>query len=148
MTKTRTQNVTSLANPFASREAVITVHSDGRPPLRIDWIEQIFTVLAAGFGRQFSDQWAGVDPVEMKALWATKLSAFFDQPDAIRRALDDATDQKYPPNVGEFKALALRHYREKRTTNRNADTGERRQNPEVVAEMMRVLNSKSRMDAA
>ncbi len=147
MNKPRTQNVTSLANPFASRETAITVHSDGRPPLRIDWIEQIFTVLSAAFGRQFADQWAGIDPAEMKALWATKLSAFFDQPDAIRRALDDATDQKFPPNVGEFKALALRHYREKPATNPNAKVFERKANPEMVAEMMRVLNSKS-MDAA
>lgn len=82
----------------------------GQEPLRRDWIERIFVVLHASFGQQFVSKWAGVSPDEMKALWARKLSQYFDQPQAIRKALEDACDLEFPPSLGEFQRLLQKHY--------------------------------------
>jgi len=139
------QNVTSLPTAYGSRNAEITVAGDGRPPLREDWVERIFAVLAAGFGRQFSDQWSGVDPAEMKSLWSRKLAGYFDQPEAIRKALDEATNAKFPPNVGEFLAICQKHYVSRRADDRfrvPRGTGRETFNPDVVERLRDVLAGK------
>lgn len=144
MTEKNKANVTSLANHSASRDVVIDVPGSGRPPLRIDWVERIFSVLSAGFGRQFADQWAGVDPDEMKHLWAKKLRDFFDQPEAISGALDEATSAKFPPNVGEFREMCKSRYIDK-TARNNAKgvTYAGNYRPDIMAEMLRIVRSKS-----
>ena len=136
------KNVTSLPTQSASHSASITIHSNGRPPLRTDWVERIFAVLAAAFGRQFSDFWAGVDPDEMKALWARKLAGFYDQPDAIRRALDEATSARFPPNVGEFYALCQKFYITKPFYEVERFSGPGTKRPDIIAEMHEILKSK------
>ena len=139
-------NVTSLANQPASHSVVIDVTGNGRPPLRIDWVERIFAVLSAGFGRQFADQWAGVDPVEMKSLWAKKLRNFYDQPEAISGALEEATNAKFPPNVGEFREMCRTRYVEKVAPNPLAKLPEERKcRPDIMAEMLRIVGSKRAM---
>jgi len=108
--QTNSKNVTSLQDYCDSRSSGAAVRYDPRPALRTDWVERIFAVLAAGFGSQFADKWAGVDADEKKALWARKLAGFFDQPEAIREALDKAVELKYPPNLGEFYSLCQSRY--------------------------------------
>ena len=135
-------NVTALPTAYASAECAITVAGDGRPPLREDWVERIFAVLSAGFGRQFADQWAASDPLEMKALWARKLSGYFDQPQAIRAALDDATSRQFPPNIGEFLAMCQRHYRHRHAAEgqRIPHVGPETYRPDVIERMREVLS--------
>lgn len=113
--------MTSLPKPFESRSGELATSGNSPPALRTDWVERIFSVLAAGFGRQFSDQWAGVDHDEMKALWSRKLAGFFDQPEAIRSALDSAVELEFPPNLGRFYAICQSKYQRKQPEMSEAD---------------------------
>lgn len=138
------KNVTSLPTVRGSANTQITVAGDGRPPLPENWVRRIFAVLSAAFGRQFADQWAGVDPDEMIGLWARKLAGYIDQPDAIRKALDDATNQTFPPNVGEFLAMCQRHYKQCGPALLTTDSKEQETTrPDIIAEMKKVLEGKS-----
>lgn len=111
-------NVTSLANHISSGNCDVAPVTGHISPLKVEWVERIFAVLAAGFGQLFADKWSCADPSEMKSLWANKLAGFFDQPEAIRKALDEATDAKFPPNIGEFRALCQKHYVDKSKSDR------------------------------
>lgn len=118
-------NATSLASLTESRSLDIAPTTGYAAPLRRDWVERIFAVLSAGFGQQFADKWSCADPDEMKALWANKLAGFFDQPDALRKALDEATDASFPPNIGEFKKLCQKHYVDRSASYRAAESAAR-----------------------
>lgn len=71
-----------------------------------DWIERIFTRLAALYGAAFGRQWEGTDLSNVKSVWAEKLGGFTAP--QIGEAIRDCEDRispdgkSYPPNLPEF----------------------------------------------
>ena len=70
------------------------------------WIDKIFSYMSAMYGKKFTDMWHGIDIVEVKFLWATRLSRFEKNPEAIKYALEALDTKKYPPTLPEFIELA------------------------------------------
>ena len=66
-------------------------------------IERLFNRLAAMYGAKFTDQWKGVDPAYLKAVWAEELSAY--AVDEIKRGLDACRTRIWPPTLPEFLQL-------------------------------------------
>lgn len=46
--------------------------------------------------------WRGIDPAQLKAVWAEKLGGFSDRPEIIKHALDSLDDKPWPPTLPEF----------------------------------------------
>lgn len=72
--------------------------------LPMPWVNKIFSKLTVVYGRDFINRWEGLDIEEVKADWASELSGFFGQPEAISYALQNLPDGK-PPTVLEFRAI-------------------------------------------
>jgi hypothetical protein len=70
------------------------------------WIDRIFSVLTARFGRDFLGRWEGIQLDIVKADWAEQLAGLQSRPDAIKYALDNVGTKA--PNVAEFKELCGR----------------------------------------
>jgi hypothetical protein len=70
-------------------------------------IDAIFTKLALTYGRDFTDRYAALDPLAVKADWARELFPWLNKPAAIRFALDNLPPGK-PPTSIEFRALCNR----------------------------------------
>jgi hypothetical protein len=68
------------------------------------WIDKIFTKLQLTYGRTFSSQYEGLDPLAVKADWAHELSGFEKHPEAIAYGLKHLPMDR-PPNVLQFRAL-------------------------------------------
>jgi hypothetical protein len=94
---------------FSGSHQVQPFESSGET-LRDDYLSQIFMVLAASFGTQFTAKWEGTNPAAMKAVWGQKLRNYNDQPEAIRGALNEACEMEFPPNLGEFYKMCQRRY--------------------------------------
>lgn len=69
------------------------------------WIARIFDHMSALYGSKFADLWRGTDPESMRRVWATKLSGFSDQPNAIKQALDALDAKPFPPTLPEFLTM-------------------------------------------
>ena len=69
------------------------------------WIARIFDHMSALYGSKFADLWRGTDPEAMRRVWATKLSGFSDQPNAIKQALDALDAKPFPPTLPEFLTM-------------------------------------------
>ena len=65
-----------------------------------DWIERLFSRLAALYGAAFGRQWDGTNLADVKATWADKLGGFTAS--QIASALQACDDRQYPPNLPEF----------------------------------------------
>lgn len=85
-----------------------------RPYSDLEMIETVFAHMAAIYGNRFNDLWRGINPDDVKAVWAQKLSEFesFD----IKFALDGLLNVDRPPNLPEFYAMC-RQGRAKRIKN-------------------------------
>ena len=70
-----------------------------------DSIDMIFTKLSLIYGRDFLSKWEGLDIQDVKNDWVHELSAL--RFSSIRYALKNI-DPLRPPNVLQFRALALR----------------------------------------
>ncbi len=67
------------------------------------WVERIFDVMLATFGKKFIDQWVGVEPEKLQAHWAAKLSAL--TPAELKRGVDALDKQTFCPTLPEFIKL-------------------------------------------
>lgn len=75
------------------------------PPLPLEQVEYIFSVMACLYGRRFSEMWEGQRPEVVKRFWAHKLAGFSDYPQAITAALESLDERTLPPTLPEFLAL-------------------------------------------
>jgi len=71
--------------------------------LPIAWVERIFTVLSARYGKQFADMWAGQNTAAIKAVWSDDMAGFTG--DEIRRGLEACKTRRYPPSLPDFIEL-------------------------------------------
>jgi hypothetical protein len=69
------------------------------------WVVRLFERMSAMYGSKFSDLWAGVDPANMRAVWADKLGGFAQRPEIIKAALDACDDRPWPPTLPEFMGI-------------------------------------------
>lgn len=71
-----------------------------QPYSPLQMVETVFSHMAAIYGNKFNDLWRGINPDDVKGMWANKLSEFeaFD----IKYALNLLIDIKYPPTLPEF----------------------------------------------
>lgn len=98
----KTTNETSPAKPSALR----------RDRVPDAWIDKIFGRMEAMYGSLFLDRWRGTNLVEVKAVWASELASFADNPECFGLALKALIDErKLPPTLPEFVALCRQHYR-------------------------------------
>lgn len=67
------------------------------------WVERIFDVMLATFGKKFIDQWVGVDPEKLQAHWAAKLAGFSTA--ELKRGVDALEKQTFCPTLPEFMKL-------------------------------------------
>jgi hypothetical protein len=70
---------------------------------RNDWIERIFSRLAAIYGKEFAYKWGESDSEEVSKAWAEALAGF--DGDAIRAALKTCFATPKCPNLPEFAAM-------------------------------------------
>lgn len=71
-------------------------------PLDLTWIDMIHTKLVLTYGRRFSDQYAGLQPEQVKADWAHELEGLSRE--GIFHALQNLP-KDHPPNVLQFRAI-------------------------------------------
>lgn len=88
-------------------------------------IDRIFMRLAATYGAEFKNLYAGVDEKAVKAAWCRDLAGFADDLDSIAWALDHLPARR--PNLIEFRELC-----------RKAPRKELPQLPHVPADKARV----------
>lgn len=76
------------------------------------WIDRIFGRMEALYGSLFLERWRGTRLAEVKAVWASELSSFTDNPECFGLALKALLDEcRFPPTLPEFVALCRKHYR-------------------------------------
>jgi hypothetical protein len=75
--------------------------------LPLSWVDKIFHKLTLIYGRDFIGRWEGLELADVKTDWAHELSGFENFPDGIAFALQNMQPGR-PPNVLEFKAMALK----------------------------------------
>lgn len=73
--------------------------------LDLQRVERIHTRLMVRYGAKWLNLWAGVPTEAVKVDWAEQLGGMSDS--AILHALDNLPTE-LPPNVAQFRALALR----------------------------------------
>lgn len=74
--------------------------------LPADVVDQLFRRMVATYGRRFWAQWEGVDPADVKAVWARELGGYVDRPEVFAWAFENMPEQ--PPNAIEFRNLCRR----------------------------------------
>lgn len=67
------------------------------------WVERIFDVMLATFGKKFIDQWVGVEPEKLQAHWAAKLAIY--SPAELKRGIDALEKLTFAPTLPEFQRL-------------------------------------------
>lgn len=73
-------------------------------PIPVSWIEQVFSRLLAMYGNRFTSMWEGLDPQQIKQVWADGLAGFGKED--ILRGLDACkTGRDWPPTLPEFRKL-------------------------------------------
>ena len=75
--------------------------------LPLPWVDKIFSKLTLIYGRDFIGRWEGLEIADVKTDWAHELAGFENFPEGIAFALQSMPAGK-PPNVLEFRAMALR----------------------------------------
>jgi hypothetical protein len=71
-----------------------------------DVVDQLFRRMVATYGRRFWAQWEGVEPADVKAVWARELGGYTDRPEVFTWAFENLPEQ--PPNAIEFRNLCRR----------------------------------------
>ena len=74
--------------------------------LPADVVDQLMRRLVATYGRRFWAQWEGVEPADVKAIWARELAGYIDRPEVFAWAFENLPEQ--PPNAIEFRNLCRR----------------------------------------
>lgn len=69
-----------------------------------DWVETLFRRLLGVYGNRFTRMWEGIEPADVKAVWASELGGL--RAEQIRHALAHLPEST-PPTVLEFRRLAL-----------------------------------------
>lgn len=75
--------------------------------LPLPWVDKIFSKLTLVYGRDFIGRWEGLELADVKTDWAHELAGFENYPEGIAFALQNMPAGR-PPNVLEFKAMALK----------------------------------------
>ena len=75
--------------------------------LPLPWVDKIFHKLTLIYGRDFIGRWEGLELADVKTDWAHELAGFENFAEGIAFALQSMPAGK-PPNVLEFRAMALR----------------------------------------
>ena len=96
------------------------------------WIERIFSKLTAIYGDEFTRNWRGIDPDEVKHEWSSALGGFEAQD--IAAALHECRSQPKAPNLPEFSAMCRRHMLTRTTVDLPPLTPEEKAAAAVVAE--------------
>lgn len=82
-------------SPDAGREPSSTA-------LPTAWIERIFQLMSAYFGKSFADQWAGCDIESVKQVWADELGRLKPQQIALGMEACKRGGRRFAPNLPEF----------------------------------------------
>ena len=85
--------------------APLTTSLTSTEALPTTWVERIFDVMLATFGKKFIDQWVGVEPEKLQAHWAAKLAGY--APAELKRGIDALEKLTFAPTLPEFRALCL-----------------------------------------
>lgn len=71
------------------------------------WVDMIHTKLVLVYGTRFMQQYAGLQPADVKADWAHELAGM--SADGIKHALQNLP-RDFPPNVLQFRDLCVRRH--------------------------------------
>ena len=96
------------------------------------WIERIFSKLTSIYGDEFTRNWRGIDPDDVKDEWSSALGGFEAQD--IAAALKECRVQPKAPNLPEFSAMCRRHMVTRNTVELKPLTPEEKAAAAVVAE--------------
>jgi hypothetical protein len=66
-------------------------------------VERLFARMAALYGSRFADQWAGINPVDVKKCWSEEIAAYPMR--QIAAAVNALTTKNWPPTLPEFLEL-------------------------------------------
>jgi hypothetical protein len=77
-------------------------------PSLSECVERVFERLALTYGRDFTDRYAGMDAVLVKAAWARELDGWHTRPRAVAYALDHLPSGHRPPTAIDFRDLCNR----------------------------------------
>ena len=66
-------------------------------------VERLFARMAVLYGSRFADQWAGINPADVKKCWAEEIAAY-PMPQ-IAAAVNALTTKNWPPTLPEFLEL-------------------------------------------
>lgn len=66
-------------------------------------VERLFARMALMYGSKFADQWAGINPADVKKCWSEEIAAY--PIDQIAAAVKALTTKKWPPTLPEFLEL-------------------------------------------
>lgn len=69
-------------------------------PLDAEWVARIFARMSAMYGAKFTQQWQGVDPKALGAVWAEDLAGYTGA--EIKRGLEACKSRQWPPTLPEF----------------------------------------------
>lgn len=72
-------------------------------PLPVEWVDRLFSRMAACYGARFVDQWRDFDQATLKAAWAEELAGYTGT--EIKRGLDGMKGRPWPPTLPEFMLL-------------------------------------------
>lgn len=112
-------------------ETGVTVRSLSKDHQRA-WIERIFAKLTSIYGDDFTRNWRGIDPEEIKAEWADTLGGFHAAD--IASALQACRSQPKAPNLPEFASLCRQNMNTRNTVTLAPLTPEERAAAAKVAE--------------
>ena len=80
-----------------------------------EWIDRLFTRLAAMYGQKFTKMWDGIPRQDQVLTWAEML-ADMDKYD-LANGLKNCIDTPYPPTLPEFRLLCVPRYEPERVFN-------------------------------
>jgi hypothetical protein len=68
-----------------------------------DQMRGLMKVLICIYGQKFNDQWRGITPRDMRAMWGFALSSY--TPEEVQRGLSACMSRVWPPTLPEFLLL-------------------------------------------
>lgn len=74
--------------------------------LPAELVDDVMRRLIATYGRRFLAQWEGVDPKDVKAIWARELAGYETRPDVFAWVFENLPED--PMNAIEFRNLCRR----------------------------------------
>jgi hypothetical protein len=66
-------------------------------------VERLFARMAVMYGSRFADQWAGINPADVKKCWSEEIAAYPMR--QIAAAVNALTTKNWPPTLPEFLEL-------------------------------------------